>query len=95
MESNKICKPKAVNETLPKSFKSESLDQIYSNMHLVPIWKKTNLTITEAIEYSGIGRDKLLDITNTQNCDFVLFVGKKRLIKRRKFEKFLDSTYSL
>ena len=31
--------------------------------YYVPIWKKSNLTIEEAVAYSGIGRDKLRDMT--------------------------------
>ena len=32
--------------------------------YYVPIWKKSNLTIEEAVAYSGIGRDKLRDMTS-------------------------------
>lgn len=59
----------------------------------VPIWEKVNLTLEEASAYSGIGVNTLRDLTNEKNCNFVLFVGTKRLIKRKLFEKFLESTY--
>ena len=59
----------------------------------VPIWEKVNLTLEEASTYSGIGINTLRDLTNEKNCNFVLFVGTKRLIKRKLFEKFLESTY--
>ena len=59
----------------------------------VPIWEKMNLTLEEASTYSGIGINTLRDLTNEKNCNFVLFVGTKRLIKRKLFEKFLESTY--
>ncbi len=59
----------------------------------VPIWEKVNLTLEEASAYSGIGINTLRDLTNEKNCNFVLFVGTKRLIKRKLFEKFLESTY--
>lgn len=61
----------------------------------VPIWEKSNLTLKEAAEYFNIGTDKLREITNEESCDFVLFVGTKRLIKRLKFEKFLEKEYSI
>lgn len=48
----------------------------------VPIWEKSNLTLEEAAAYSGIGINKLRELTNNQSCDFVLWVGSKRLIKR-------------
>ncbi|MBQ8814615.1 MAG: transposase [Lachnospiraceae bacterium] len=52
----------------------------------IPIWEKANLTLEEAAAYSGIGINKLRELTNEKNCDFVLWVGNKRLIKRRKFD---------
>lgn len=33
-------------------------------MKEVPIWEKTNLTLEEAAAYSGIGINKLREITN-------------------------------
>lgn len=56
----------------------------------VPIWEKTCLTIKEAAEYSNIGVNKLYEMINEPSCDFVLFVGKKGLIKRKAFEKYLE-----
>lgn len=57
----------------------------------VPIWEKVILTIDEACEYSNIGKNKMYELTNLPFCDFVLFNGKKRLIKREEFEKFLKN----
>ena len=61
----------------------------------VPIWEKANLNLEEAAAYFGIGINKLRDMTNGNNCPFVLWNGNKRLIKRRAFERFLDSSYSI
>ncbi len=60
-------------------------------MKTVPIWEKTNLTIEEAAEYSNIGICKLNELAKDPRCPFVLYVGRKKLIKRKEFEKFLDS----
>ena len=49
----------------------------------VPIWEKSNLTLEEAAAYSGIGINKLRKLSNSESCPFVLWVGSKRLIKRR------------
>lgn len=38
----------------------------------VPIWVKPYLTIEEAAEYTGIGRDKLYEMTSLADCPFVL-----------------------
>lgn len=61
----------------------------------VPLWEKQNLTISEAAEYFGIGQNKLRALTETRNCNFVLFVGNRRMIKRKVFEKYLEGEYSL
>ena len=39
--------------------------------------------------------NKLRDLTSEQNCQFVLWVGSKRLIKRRLFDKFIEQEYSI
>ena len=64
-------------------------------MKEVPIWEKSNLTLEEAAAYLGIGINKLRDLTSEQNCQFVLWVGSKRLIKRRLFDKFIEQEYSI
>lgn len=56
----------------------------------VPIWKKQCLTLVEGAEYFGIGIHKITKLTEKKNCGFVLWNGNKRLIKREKFEKFLQ-----
>lgn len=61
----------------------------------VPIWEKSNLTIEEAAEYSGIGRNKLRQLSDDESCPFVLWVGSKRLIKRRQLDEFTERMYSL
>lgn len=64
-------------------------------MKEVPIWEKAALTLEEAAAYSNIGVNKLRDLTNEKNCSFVMWVGSKRLIKKRQFDKFIDEAYSL
>lgn len=61
----------------------------------IPIWEKSNLTLEEAAAYSGIGMNKLREITNDESCKFVLWVGNKRLIKRRLFDQFVEQMYSI
>lgn len=58
----------------------------------VPIWEKVTLTIEEAAEYSNIGINKISDLLNEPSCTFVLFVGKKRLVKRKEFERYIEKT---
>ena len=61
----------------------------------IPFWMKSNLTIEEAAAYSGIWRHKLRELTDDERCSFVLWVGRKRLIKRRLLDQFLDNMYSI
>lgn len=61
----------------------------------VPIWEKSNLTLEEAAAYFGIGINKLRELTNNDNCDFVLWCGSKRLIKRKKLDEYLEKVYSI
>ena len=64
-------------------------------MEKIPIWQKANLTLEEAAMYFGIGIHKLREISNSENCKFVLWVGQKRLIKRKLLENYLEDTYSI
>lgn len=61
----------------------------------VPIWRKANLTLEEAAAYTGIGINKLRTISNERDCEFVLFVGSKRLIKRQRLEEYLDKVNTI
>ena len=56
---------------------------------IVPIWEKSHLTIDEASAYSGIGKNTMRNICNAEDCDFVLWIGAKRLIKRQKLDEYL------
>lgn len=57
----------------------------------VEIKDKLNLTIEEAAVYSGISERVLRDRLAEGNYDFILKNGTKTLIKRRLFEKYLES----
>lgn len=61
----------------------------------VPLWHKMNLSIDEAVLYSGIGRAKLYEITNREGCSFVLWIGNRRVIKRKAFEEYMEKAYSI
>lgn len=61
----------------------------------VPIWEKSNLTLDEAAAYTGIGVVRLREISNDDNCEFVLWVGSKRLLKRKKLDEYIEGVYSL
>ena len=56
----------------------------------IPVWRKVAITKEEAAAYSHIGINKLEDLLKIPNCPFVLYVGKKKLIKRKEFEEFIE-----
>ena len=64
-------------------------------MKTVPIWEKSNLTLEEAAAYFGIGINKLREMSDSDNCPFVLWVGSKRLIKRKQLDEYLAKEYSI
>ncbi len=61
----------------------------------VPIWEKSNLTLEEAAAYFGIGINKLRKMSDSEDCPFVLWIGTKRLIKRRKLDEYLEAAFSV
>lgn len=61
----------------------------------VPIWRKVNLTIEEAAAYSNIGINRIEEMAKRPGCPFVLYIGRKKLIKREAFEKYLEQTIEL
>ena len=56
----------------------------------VPIYQKMTLTVREAAEYSNIGINRIERMLRSPNCPFVLFVGSKKLVKRREFEQYIS-----
>ena len=56
----------------------------------VPIYLKMTLTAKEAAEYSYIGINKIDSMLRSPNCPFVLFVGSKKLVKRKEFEQYIS-----
>lgn len=61
----------------------------------IPLWEKTNLTIEEAAEFSNIGQNKIAELLKMPRCPFVLYVGKKKLVKRKQFERFIENSVEL
>lgn len=61
----------------------------------IPIWAKSNLTVEEAAAYTGIGMSKLRELSDNEKCPFVLWVGNKRLLKRKKLDEYIENVYSV
>ena len=56
----------------------------------VPIWEKQNLTIKEAAAYSGIGENTIRSLLKSKNCPFLLKVGNKSMVKKKKFDDYIE-----
>lgn len=61
----------------------------------VPIYQKVTLTIKEAAEYSNIEINRIESLLRAPRCPFVLYVGKKKLVKRKEFEKFISENIEI
>lgn len=66
-----------------------------AEMNKIPLGEKVMLTLEEAANYTGIGINKLRELSNCEKCDFVLWNGSKRLLKRKKLEEYLNNSYSI
>lgn len=66
-----------------------------NEINKVPIHLKMALTTREAAEYSNIGINKIDSMLRTPNCPFVLYVGTKKLVKRREFEQFISDRIAI
>lgn len=62
---------------------------------ILPIDRKMLLSIREAAEYSNIGINKLDELLKQPNCPFVLYVGTKKLVKRKAFEDFIEQRVAI
>ena len=58
----------------------------------VPIWEKYTLTIEEAARYFRIGEKKLRKLAEENpDANWLIMNGNRIQIKRRQFEKVIDS----
>lgn len=65
------------------------------NKNEVSISDKPLLTVKEAAIYFGIGENKIRQLTESEECDYVLWVGRKRMIKKGAFCQYIDRSYSI
>ena len=57
----------------------------------VPIWERYALTVNEASCYFHIGDKKIREIIeDNPDADYLMQVGTRVMIKRKRFEQFLD-----
>ena len=62
----------------------------------VPIWEKYTLTVEEAAKYFRIGEGRLRQlIADYPNAQYLIYNGNRAQIKRKLFEKYIDSTSTI
>ena len=66
----------------------------YKNVD-IPVWERTLLTLNEASAYTGLGINRLRRIANSNENELVVWVGSKRMFKRRKLDEYLERAVSL
>lgn len=66
-----------------------------TKIELVPLWQRSTLSIEEATAYTGIGKHKLAELAEDPDCDFILWVGRKRLFKRKKLDDYIERSFSI
>ena len=63
-----------------------------SNAQDIPVWEKYTLTIEEASKYFRIGENKLRKLAEENlNASWVIMNGNRIQIKRKQFEKVIDT----
>lgn len=61
----------------------------------IPLNLKLTMTVKEAAEYSNIGINRIDRMLRSPNCPFVLYVGTKKLVKRKEFEQFISNKLTI
>ena len=61
----------------------------------ISIWEKKWLTLEEAAAYSGIGRNKIRELSQQKNCPFAIWLGGKVYIIREKLDDFTDKQFRI
>lgn len=70
--------------------------EVRGNRDNVPIWEKYILSINEAAEYFNIGEKKLRKLADDYfDQGFVLMNAGRKMIKRKKFEEFINDTNTI
>ena len=61
----------------------------------IPLNLKLTMTVKGAAEYSNIGINRIDRMLRSPNCPFVLYVGTKKLVKRKEFEQIISNKLTI
>ena len=63
---------------------------------VLPWWQKYSLSLEEAAEYFGISYKKLrIFCKEHADEDFIIWNGNRALLKRERFERYLDTNVTM
>ena len=68
----------------------ENINKDVIEIKEIKLCEKYALPITDAAKYFNIGQHMLRELASISNNDYTLRVGTKILIKREKFEEYLN-----
>ena len=94
-EAEKSKEMEAKKAALQEKEQQKASLKYYVDCKDCPIWEKNLLTMDEACIYFNLGSTKIRALTSDDDCEFVVWNGTRRLIKRERFAEFLDSQYSV
>ena len=60
----------------------------------IPVKKAAN-KCRQAAAYSNIGINKIEELLKKPECDFVLYVGNEKLVKRKEFEQYISKSLEI
>ena len=80
------------------AFLVETAKRNFERIEIVPnveLKDKKLLSVGEAADLFGIGRNKIRELSSDFDCPFVIWIGGHRRIKREAFEEFIMRQYSI
>ena len=95
MEADKSKQKEMKKAAIEEMEQQRPQGKYYVDSNDCPIWEKNLLTMDEAVIYFNLGSSKIRALTSDEDCEFVVWNGTRRLIKRERFAEYLDSQYSV
>ncbi len=62
---------------------------------IVPLEQRILLTIPEAAKYTGIGVNRLRRLANKRNSKLIIWVGARKMFKRKLLDEYLETTNTI
>ena len=74
---------------------NEKKELFVSRSSDVPLWHRQNLSVAEAGVYTGLGQNNVYKLIKQPDCDFTFRIGTRTMIKRKRFEEYIEKLYSI